>query len=141
MPKEMIDKLPEWQLGWIAGIIDGEGCLGIGKASPGGSYYGPSVRVNNTSRIMVGLLSSVTHLGSIRKLQKKPQHKQVYQWDISAYSDVYLFLSRIIKYMAIRRPQAELLLEYCSNKITGDCDGHSYYIKITKMNLRGDKNA
>jgi hypothetical protein len=105
-------------LAWQAGIIDGEGCITLtkqirkGRPSPA---FRPMITVSNTDvRICNPFVES---WGG--KLYKRPDSRTDKNWADSytwycPWSSVTTCLKAIIPYLAAKRSQAELLIEFIS---------------------------
>lgn len=109
-----MQKLPEWQLGYIAGIIDGEGCVTLIRNKTG--YISQSIRVDMTSASCIRLLYSSTLIGAMYVADRKGQRK-VYSWQISDRLQVYSLLRAIHPYLIIKQEQAELVMQFIERRI------------------------
>lgn len=134
--KEPIESLPEWQLGYIAGIIDGEGYVGMVSRKEQNGYK-PLVEVYNTYEQVLVVLAKNTGMGTICVRSYK-NSKDVYMWRVGARIDIYVLLSTILPFLFIKKAQAELLVEYCGKKIAETwLNEASYYEKLKKLNKQG----
>ena len=106
------EKIAQWA--WVAGILDGEGCIAIDKAKISGhkDYGGLIVTVCMTSQDTVVRLQEITHVGSIRpRKDKRTTRKRTYQW--RAYSrEAAALLHHCFPFLVTKRPQASLALQY-----------------------------
>ena len=102
-------------LNYLAGILDGEGYIGIVKASPqinnGEKHhrYCPRVTVVNTSKVLIDALKN-NYLGNIgdRPLVS-PRHKKSYSFNFSM-TEIKRLLPRVKNKLLIKKRQAELVL-------------------------------
>lgn len=150
-------------LAYMAGIIDGEGCISARRRShrkgkrPNST---PTLAIANTHR---GLLEWVTvkfggNICSPRNQIRRPTHKQIYQWSMEG-SCVYDLLRLVLPYLVVKRNQAEVVMEMVEIKDNaspengGTCAGiggtgsdytdHTFdklddlWAKIQKLNQRG----
>ena len=102
-------------LAYAAVIIDGEGCICLSHQSTKKNRLGYSivlrVQVSNTSEWLCNWLQ-FQFGGSVGTLEEATtRHKKCYQWYIAARK-AYAFLGEITPYLRIKRPQAELALEF-----------------------------
>lgn len=74
-------QLTELQLGYLTGIIAGEGMIGLINA--GGGVV-PTVKVSNTEPAMLYDLRNMTGLGSVRLdiAQRRANHRRTQQWEV-----------------------------------------------------------
>jgi len=100
---------------YIAGLVDGEGCITIAKRKNGNKrgkpwYYQPTIAIGNTDRRLLDFLIPL-YGGWITKPKSKENNKQAYVWFISG-KDRKIFLKDIIPYLKAKREQAEILLRF-----------------------------
>lgn len=120
--------MKETDLAYAAGIVDGEGCVCIFKAKARGLKriygYRMSVSVKNTNEGLINWLESLFGGGG-RKLTGRSNCKDVWTWELYAYkaSD---FLKLIYSYLRIKRPQADIAIEFQKSKRKG---GYRYHPK------------
>ena len=112
----VIGHLPETEKAYLAGIVDGEGCITLHRRSPQGKnnpVYALFVEISNTSPALKKWLDErfpdKTYYRFITKAQ--PHHKQGYEWVLSGNRQVMVFLREIVPYLVIKREQAELLAQ------------------------------
>ena len=106
-------------LAYAAGIIDGEGCIGISfhrQVRPNKSYtfYELQVRVNHTNewlcqwlRFAFGGHVSPRNSQSMKRNTWKPQ----WAWEIAARRAL-VFLELIYPYLRLKKPQAEIAIRF-----------------------------
>lgn len=111
----------EVQIGWLAGIIDGEGCIcghwtNRGKYSTGGSVS-VEVRVDATSLAMIMKIASIcTDLGvafalegpRMAKLSKRPAHRI----SVRRRADVVRLLSILREHLVVKQQEADATIEF-----------------------------
>lgn len=98
---------------YLAGIIDGEGCIRLQKAkSKGGSIsYTPSVSVGMT----VDYIPKLFHFAfggsfSTRVYKDRPQWKHPHRW-FATGEVAYACLTAIYPYLVIKKPQAHAAIQ------------------------------
>jgi hypothetical protein len=111
-------QLEKHEASWLAGLIDGEGSIGIHKSfrSSGTVKYRPVVVVSNTH---LGLIQRIASLipGSIKihNLGRHiaMSHKVLYQFNVRAIYQLEL-LEAISPFLIIKYTQAQLLSRMCT---------------------------
>lgn len=106
-------------LGWIAGVVDGEGTITISPRSRTDNTcvnngWQVSVRVANTDKRMIDKLDALTRLisGSAGYVQEKRPNrcKRQYYWMVAARKAL-IFLKLIEPYLVVKREQARIAIE------------------------------
>lgn len=146
-------------LAYMAGIIDGEGCLTIGKqirkdrVSPS---YRCSITVSNTDRRLVDLFSKYYggHTAHRKDSRVEKKWADSYTWYCPDGSSVE-FLLDIKNYLLIKHKQAEILIKFQElktkyrRKSLGQgkgtaplsdveiADKEKHYLKIKALNTKG----
>lgn len=152
--------MEEINLAWAAGIIDGEGCIGIVRDDrkalneKNGWNLSPIYKL----RISVGM----SHLETIEKLYeifgdgringqkcyKRPGHKQVYYWTVNADA-AWKVIEKVKPYLVTKRVQAELAeLFYNRRRLKGGVKNRAntdiigeredFFDRMALLNKRGD---
>lgn len=144
--------LSEIQKGYLAGFIDGEGCIYLKKGysyKHGGISYVAGISIGNTNMVELKKIQQEINLGylSVRK-NKNPKHKKAMIWIMNANSCRTL-LKQIINYLRLKKPQGNLLLEYLDlaktandrkNKEKYLLRVEEIYLEIKKLNKKGRTN-
>ena len=114
--------LSETQRAYLAGLIDGEGCISISsgtqQAKRGVAFpqFGCKMYISNTNLIILQTVQSWVGEGKITMVRrassmKEKNWKAVYNWSI--YSRIMRqFLPIIFPYLIIKKEQAELALSF-----------------------------
>lgn len=105
-------------LSYAAGIIDGEGCIGIhkhGKHKGGTVIYGVRVIVGNTDRRLVEFLKD-NFGGSFSKRKVVGNRKKAYAWELSSNLAAN-FLRIIYPYLLLKQKQAKICIDFQGNGI------------------------
>ena len=113
--------LPETSHAYAAGMLDGEGCLGITRVTKSGRvYHRADVRIANTDvRVMAWLKEN--YGGWIQGHGfSKLGTKECFQWHTSGKAMV-AFLESVRPYMIIKAEQADIVLAFRKTirKVTG----------------------
>lgn len=103
---------------WLAGIIDGEGCIGIYKKNIARSRnpsYCLQMVVTMTCRRTVKRILDLSQTGSFKRAPAKrcglPNAKPIYTWQCSANSALSL-LKQICPYIYTKKKHVELAIRF-----------------------------
>ena len=115
--KHELDSLKETDCAWLAGIIDGEGDLGLGRIKQKGNVsLRPSIRVSNTSKVLIDKINSYIPM-SISTKKWEGNRKDIYIWHLYGVESIYLLLKMVYPYLSCKKPQATLLMEFCKSRM------------------------
>jgi len=106
---------------WVAGFVDGEGCIGIAKnkAVKGGlEFYYLRLCVTQNTKLELIMLQKI-YGGSVSP------HGDGWQWIISAKKSLKP-LKDILPYLRIKRKEAKLALEFQAQKRHGSIRDKEY---------------
>lgn len=143
-------------LGYLAGIIDGEGTIRIQRIKSGKSFvaskrrnpwYYAQVSIGMTDIRPLVLLREFTGKGEIRN-ERVPSRKLIYRWVLGGRFDIIKFLNTLLPYLIVKRQQAEIVLDLLEhwempwNKKTGTSESEiqrreDAYSKVRKLNAVG----
>lgn len=115
----MIDPL---DLAYAAGLIDGEGTIGITELKPGGkAASGRQIRISPSHRIYVAITMTdqvaiawmqLTFGGHFQNLKaRQPQHKPTFRWSLGSEAAAE-FCEVISPYLKVKRQQAEIAARF-----------------------------
>ena len=132
-------------LSYIAGIIDGEGCLRIGKCSGKktmestrsiNTKYAAYIQVGMVERVIPELLKSQFG-GSVRE-ECVPDRRSVWRWVLSSRLQVTKVAKTLLPYLIIKKKHAKNMIDFCDNWVrTGRWVDH----KIVKQELQRREEA
>ena len=105
----------QWQLGYFAGIIDGEGCISVSDLSKkfGRSFFSCSVSLSSTDEVLIDWIIDI--FGGWKGKYTPRQtplnsRKKIYRWQITGKNlETVLFL--IKPYLVIKKQEAEVMLK------------------------------
>ena len=117
-----IEKLEKWQLGYIAGIIDGEGCISLSKHTNRETYV-PAVKVAMTNEVCIHFLHNMTEIGNFNVDIRPKPYKPEYKWRVGSRLDIYILLRTIYPYLVVKKKQASVMLEFVERHIQGTSRG------------------
>jgi len=133
-------QLIESECSYLAGLIDGEGYIGLAAAKrKSGSYKGSNlvfarmvIAITSPKLIMIrdkfGFGAMYTHEPS------NPKHKRRYDWQLRS-NEMKQLLPQVLPYLRIRDEQAVLLLRYFDLPRTKD-DTYREQVKLIYDQLR-----
>jgi len=146
------------KLAYLAGIVDGEGCISISKVHRSKTNSTPydgirlSARVNisNKSKLLMEELDSTAgHLANYRPYDfNNPLRKgQAYIWEIGKLQNIVEFLESIYPYLIVKKKHCEVLLQFCKSRIGKNHlsnpdrgytkDEHVLYLQLCNLNNGG----
>lgn len=107
-------------LAYVAGIIDGEGCIGINNTHTAGGGRGRRkyhhfllrVEVASTSQELIKFLHKT--FGGHFTTGKRPNRKPYYRWGLSSRMAV-AFLREVYPFLLIKKPQADIAFKLRSS--------------------------
>lgn len=110
--------IPVAMLAYLAGVIDGEGCIGVRKTRRTGSFkstrYNAIMTVGNTSRLMIEQLIAVFGVGCVTYRYPTKTKRACYLWSTSSLGARHVL--RIVgPYLIVKREQAAVLLDFVDN--------------------------
>ena len=109
-------KLTNFQVAYLAGFVDADGCISITKRTDkeykrGHSFY-CNVRIVNTNKEMIEWVKERTELGSIQqRTDPNPRHKVRYEWKISGQNAFNLCVM-LQPFLRVKAEQAKILIEF-----------------------------
>ena len=98
-------------ISYMAGIIDGEGCISINYARKSGEYR-MRISITNTDRILLDWVQE-RYGGYIYERKKQmPHYKRKYEWCIFAHRPQRKFIEALAETLIIKRDRALIGLEF-----------------------------
>jgi len=143
--KSKCSELTSSNAAYIAGVIDGEGCIMLQKRKEG-TKYSPILTVSNTYFPLIEFLKKTTGVGgTLRILLKEENRKPQLRWTITG-RDTIALLKQTIRYMRVKHVQAKCVIEAYEKYLArggfyltkSDCEKLNRLVKrIKKSNQRG----
>jgi len=112
-------------LAWLAGIIDGEGSIGIKRAfdtRKNRSFvsYSPLIQICNTDMILLTKVIEILEFHGITfsfwngsEKKRNPKWSVAYMIGISKNQSAMKFLELLIPFLVSKKQRAEILYEFC----------------------------
>lgn len=99
-------------LAYVAGFVDGDGCVTISRTSSGGRYYyAPRLIIAGTDRLVLDLASSWWGGNVWTHTPKNPRHRLQYGWAADGRRG-YVAITALEPFLRMKRPQAELAMAF-----------------------------
>lgn len=116
--KNPILLLSETDIAYIAGLIDGEGCLSLPRFAAGRLY--PTIQVIMTHHGVVKWLAESlgTKVNVLNRHLKNPKHKPSFEVRIMG-KRADLLCHRMLPYLHVKKQQAEILIECYKTYLPG----------------------
>ena len=132
-----LDDMTDVQLAWLAGIIDGEGCIRVSFSK---NCYSAGVIITNTDKLMMDTIISLTGLGKVHLQRRKDKSKDCLYWDIYSNKDILDLLTRMLPYLVVKKVRARICIDFCKLKLNYNGQGDKlefYYSVMSMLNKRG----
>jgi len=103
-----------YEIGYLAGLIDGEGHIGIRwSGSTKGWQMIPAVIVSSSDLVVLQWCAQVTGIGRVRyTLNQSPlSRKEQYKWHVQKFADILWLLRQIVFHMHIKQDVAHRMIE------------------------------
>lgn len=112
---------------YLAGILDGEGCIAIYK-TPGckdkryrkgrrGSSFTRMVQISNTYLPLLEEIRERTQLGRVACWSRRANQKPNYEWRVGAKEDIVAILYSVYPYLREKKKQAFVMIQACLGQI------------------------
>ena len=112
-------KIKKTDIAWLAGILDGEGCIWIHKSPPNpkkgeiSTKYYLSVRISMAHKKTIFHIQKILKFGNSIKRRKLKLHYQTqYAWEVASLQAL-AFLKLIYPYLVTKRKEAKIGMEFC----------------------------
>ena len=120
---------------YIAGLIDGEGCIYICKEKKNGRVirYRVRLQITNTNKLLIDFLKNSIGFGYVTSgIKIRDGWKTRYDW-IVMNGQARDVLNKCIPYLVIKKQQAELAFQF----LDGDICGEDARGLMHKLNFKG----
>lgn len=107
-------------IGYLLGIMDGEGSFQLGKDGKG--HYVPEITIANTNeeivRLVVECFRQIGFPVYIWKANGRENHKPVYRMMVKGIRRVNRVLEYLLKYEFAKKDRAKILKEFCEYRLS-----------------------
>ncbi len=101
-------------LAYLAGILDGEGCIRIGRAKKKRNpVYTAYVQVGMTDKIIPELFHQ-TFGGNLRE-ERVSDRRSIWRWTCNSRVKVTEVLKAMLPFVIVKKKQIEIALDFCEN--------------------------
>ena len=110
-------------IGWLVGILEGEGCFSLARGMKGKRYFNVTVSIINTDILIISeckkIIDGITGGNcKIRKHSKPSQFKQCYKLVVEGFDIVKKLLQVVTPYIiGNKKPEANLILDFVTRRI------------------------
>lgn len=151
------------KLAWLAGIVDGEGSIGMKRTkdkrigrSP--MIYQPLIQITNCNFLLLKEVKSILDLLSIkysfwkRIENRNPKWRDAGNISIASYESCINFLEVIIPFLISKKKHAKILLDFCTMRLRINHRGQGgkfkktytgkesiYWKRLHKLNYKGKR--
>ena len=132
--------MPE-ELGYLAGLMDGEGCIAIQqqKLAKGKYAYGVNVKITNTDPNIIETIQSIYLKLGVNPLIRERSNQDVPQW--KSWFEVYLtkqahikvVLEAILPYLRGKKSRAIIMLRYLDKQL----EREDAFLQLRNANSKG----
>lgn len=112
-------KLKKVELGYVAGIIDGEGSIGLyHECRCGYDNFHPFISITNVDKKMLEYIQKKIGFGHVRLHVKSENknHSTTYRYCIENIIQSYIFCITLEPYLITKKRQAKDMIKYCKIK-------------------------
>lgn len=96
---------------YLAGLIDGDGCISIGRAGP--TTFLLRLAITNTNKGLLDWVVSNTRCGTVKHQSTMPGWKTCYQWYVDGWKSRSI-LEAILPYSVSKQEQIKVALSFLS---------------------------
>jgi hypothetical protein len=107
-----VNKLNQFEKGWIAALVDGEGTVTLhrSKLKNGETGYHPRLMIGNTNRELIEKVKTVIGSGHISRCKSKNEQKPLWAYELSS-RPLEKLLPQITNHLIVKKRQAEIVSE------------------------------
>lgn len=102
----------EAKVAYLAGLIDGDGCLSLHRNDSGLLTFKPSLKVKMTNERVIRWLHKEFGGRVSVWTPKEPNREVMYSWQIYKKADLRRLLPELLSFLIVKKLQAALLLEF-----------------------------
>jgi hypothetical protein len=120
-PSIDIEGLGPYQIGYVAGFLDGEGGIQITRTRRRQREYTialhPCVYFTNTNRKVIERIKTWVKSGIMVVSHSKKGYRDTYILHVTGLQNIIILLQCLHPHLITKQKQADLLLEYCKDRI------------------------
>lgn len=144
-------QVTDFDLGWLVGIIDGEGCFSLNESNSWGGRYTyilPAVYIVNTKDSIIDKAASILKRLNIphyvQVMTRAKHQKPAKRLNINGFKRVQKFLEVLASYFETRKDQVQCLVKFIALRLTKDeaaplaVEEWEIYHELRELNKRGN---
>lgn len=142
---------------WLAGFIDGEGCIKVQRSNINNGRVNYRIRVDvvNTNAAIITQIRDLVGVGAIYQIRSpsrcNPRWKPLWRWQTNSAKDARTVLELVRPYLRLKVPQADEMLALLSlpmrergcraKRLTPEeiADRDKHVLRISELNRRGPR--
>lgn len=125
----------EVDVAYVAGLIDGDGCIRFQSRKKGRRRRQPEVSVSNNCLDVLKWLEE--RFGGRIYCERRRGRRLSYSWRVFRKDEVRRLLVKVLPYLKVRRRQAELVLYYLENDLPVE-ELEKIHEAVHRLNNGGD---
>lgn len=136
-----LNKLDDFQKGYLIAMLEGEGYIGVEKRRKGG--LAATLVISNTNKQIIDYLQSLLRGIIEKKKSRGKRWKECFVWRQRGSAEILLILEHLKKYFIGKQKQVKLLIIFC--RLREHNKHHKYgekeyeiYQKLKVLNKRGN---
>lgn len=142
----ILGKISGFQCGYVVGLIDGEGCIGLNKQKRGNYWmWRPYLHITNTRKELLEKCQELIGGNLSKGHAYGPNEKPCYNLRLFNYQLLAETLAIVTNLLIIKKKQAEIVLEFCRDRLAGSIDNQKgptnkemkAYEELKLLNRRG----
>ena len=112
-PDIRVRTLSPYEKGYIAAMIDGEGCIQFYNLGRNNGKKQAKIAIGNTSRELLEKVQGIIGTGNIyHQPSKNPRHADAYMFTVNRTTDIQCLLSQLYPFLIVKRKRALEALEH-----------------------------
>ncbi len=125
----------EVDVAYVAGLIDGDGCIRFQSRKRGRKRRPPEIVVSNSCKVVVEWLQK--RFGGRIYVDNRRGRRVSYSWRLYRKEEVRRLLRMVLPFLKVRRRQAELVLYYLENDLPVE-EMEEVFEAVHRLNNGGD---
>lgn len=137
---DVLNNLSDIDKAYLAGFIDGEGCICFLKQTrKNRERYTPCITIVNTNKEIIEWINGKIPYFNLHVSTRPKNHKDMYIIETRKQMPIKYILQMMIPYLKVKKEQAELMLEYINNRLSGVyvSRNRKIYHQLKELNRRG----
>ena len=104
-----LEVMSDTELAYLAGLIDGDGCLYM-RPSPSPDSYVMGIQITSCDERLISCVYLLTGVGTMTTADyNKKNRKRYWRWSIASHKDIMILIPRLIQYTFTKKRRGELM--------------------------------